>query len=404
MAENNSKKIGLGTATITGMNAMIGAGIFAAPAVLATHVGPAGILAYIFVVISVWFVAQSLSRVAQLFPQEGAFYTYTKQWGGHTMGLIANASYLIGILTAMGLLAKMSGQFLQYFFPTMSAHSLGLIALGIIVLINVLGVSMSQLGQRILICCTIFPILATIVMCLSKANLSFLTPFAPFGFGNVIKATSVVIFGFFGFESAASLFNVVKNPERNVPKALTYSILLVGALYIVFIGSIILSTPLSSFTASKTPLLPDILKITFPNHPWLISIVSISIVSAILGTIHSVVWGASSLMLSFFKKIKAPVIKNLITKKILNKKVSVILTGLTISASYLLIQKDDLFFNFAAIFIVFAYVASITTLLFIKEEWKSKQNIKTILGIVTASIIFAFAVQGVVAELTKLTQ
>jgi len=402
MAENNSHKIGLGTATITGMNAMIGAGIFAAPAVLATNVGPAGILAYIFVVISVWFVAQSLARVAQLFPQEGSFYTYTKQWGGHTMGLIASASYIIGLLTAMGLLTQYAGKFLQYFFPAMSATTLGLIALSIIVIINILGVSMSQLGQRILICCTIFPILATIVMCLSKADFSLLTPFAPYGFGNVIKATSVVIFGFFGFESAASLFNVVKNPEKNVPKALTYSILLVGALYVMFIGSIILSTPLGAFSAAKTPLLPDILKITFPNHPWLISLVTLSIISAILGTIHSAVWGISHLKFSFFQKIKAPAVKNLIEKSILNKKVCVLLIGLFILTVALTIQKEDLFFSFAAIFIVFAYITSITTLLFIKSEWKSKQNIKTILGMVTATIIFIFAVQGVVTELAKL--
>jgi len=401
MAENNSQKIGLSTATITGMNAMIGAGIFAVPAALATNVGPAGILAFIFVAISVWFVAQSLARAAQLYPEEGSFYTYTKQWAGHKMGLIASASYIIGLLMAMGIVTKMAGIFLQYFFPAVAAHTLGLIALGIIVLINVFGVSLSQLGQRILIFCTVFPILTTIGMCLSKANFSLLTPFAPYGYASVIKATSVVIFGFFGFESAASLFNVVKNPEKNVPKALNYSILLVGLLYTAFIGSIILSTPLTAIPSSEAAL-PEILKVTFPNHPWLISIVSLSIVSAILGTLHSVVWGVSHLMLSFFKKIKLPAIQNLITKNMLNKKTTVILSGLVVLTAYLTIKKNDLFFGFAAVFIVFAYITSIAALLFVKEEWTSKRNIKTIIGIITAAVMFGFAIQGVIAELAKL--
>ena len=403
MSTHNSKKIGVSTATITGMNAMIGAGIFAAPAVMASHVGPAGILAYVFVVISVWFIAQSLARVAKLFPQEGSFYTYTKQWGGHTIGMIANGSYIIGVLTAMGLLTQFAGKFLQYFFPTMTASSLGLIALGIILIINILGVSMSQLGQRILIVCTVFPMLATIIMCLGKADFSLLTPFAPFGFTNVLKATSTVIFGFFGFESAASLFSVVKNPEKNVPKALTYSITLVGILYIIFIGSIILSTPLDIFAGTE-PLLTNILKVTFPNHPWIISIVTLSITSAILGTIHSMVWGISNLMLSFFKKIQNSTVQNLITKNFINKKVTVILAGIFMFISFTTIHNLNFFFNLTAIFIVFAYVTSMITLLFIKEEWNSKQNIITILGIVTSMIMLIFATQGIAQEITKFIQ
>jgi len=59
-------KIGLATATIIGMNAMIGSGIFTAPAAMASYVGPAGILAYFFVVVSLWFIALSLSRLDEL--------------------------------------------------------------------------------------------------------------------------------------------------------------------------------------------------------------------------------------------------------------------------------------------------------------------------------------------------
>ncbi|MFS8506727.1 MAG: amino acid permease [Candidatus Babeliales bacterium] len=82
MAGNNSEKIGVLTATIVGMNAMIGAGIFTISSALAGDVGPAVILSFLFTAVSVWFMAQSFARVAQLFPQEGSFYTYARQWGG----------------------------------------------------------------------------------------------------------------------------------------------------------------------------------------------------------------------------------------------------------------------------------------------------------------------------------
>ena len=136
----NKRKIGLSTAVIIGVNAMIGAGIFALPAVLATHVGPAGILAFIFVVLSVWFIAQSLARVAKKFPQEGSFYLYAKQWAGHTMGIITSGSYLVGLLIGMGLLTQVAGNFATIFFPNMPTKSLGIIILLSLVLINLMGI------------------------------------------------------------------------------------------------------------------------------------------------------------------------------------------------------------------------------------------------------------------------
>ena len=117
MSQNQTQKIGVGTATIIGMNAMIGAGIFTAPNALASNVGPAGILAYLFVVVAVWFMGLSLARVAELFPQEGAFYAYVKPLAGHTAGLLANLSFLLGPSIAMGLLTYEAGKYLHPFIP-----------------------------------------------------------------------------------------------------------------------------------------------------------------------------------------------------------------------------------------------------------------------------------------------
>src|SRR5918996_1117742 len=93
MSTQSSPKIGVTTATIVGMNAMIGAGIFTAPAALASSVGPAGIVLYAGVVLAVWCMALSLARLASLYPEEGSFYVYAKQWGGHWIGLLASGLY-----------------------------------------------------------------------------------------------------------------------------------------------------------------------------------------------------------------------------------------------------------------------------------------------------------------------
>lgn len=62
-----------------------------------------------------------------------------------------------------------------------------------------------------------------------------------------------------------------------------------------------------------------------------------------------------------------------------------------ILGSFLCFSNLDLFFSLSSIFIVGAFTASIATLLFIKEEWKSGRNWVTIAGLITAYIIIYFA-------------
>ena len=399
MADNlAANKIGITTATIIGMNAMIGAGIFAAPAVMAANVGPAGILAFIMGVASIWFMAGSIARLAYLFPEEGSFYTYAKQWSGHIGGMIAVSAYFIGLLIALGLLCRMSGVYLQSFFPTVTQNTLGLITLFTLTGLNMIGVKMSELGQQILIICTVLPLIITTIMCFSKASLSNLTPFAPYGFTNAIKATRVVIFSFFGFECATSLFNIVKDPAKNVPKALTYSIIFVGIIYTAFITSIIVSTPLTAF-ADPNIRISTILLQLFPNYTWIAKFIDFSILAAIVGTIHSMIWACSSLLGIIIRRMKNSFARGLVASGYINTATTVLFVGSVILLSYTTLHNINLFFYLTALFIVCSFVMSMITLLTIKQEWKNQQNIKTVLGILTAAAIFIFALEGIISEL-----
>lgn len=389
-------KIGLSTATIVGMNAMIGAGIFTAPAALSSNVGPAGILAYAFVIIAVWLMALSISKVAQLFPGEGSFYSYAKELGGPVLGILTTASYLIGLVIAMGLLSQVAGDYLNYYIPTMSSQNLGLLALGVLVILNLIGVKLSEAGQIILIILTVTPILIITIIGFMRADLSNLTPFAPFGFRNVISATKAVIFGFFGFECAASLYSVVKDPAKNVPKALTYSIFIVGLLYLAFVSSIIISIPLSEFTHANIKLPEILLKVLPAKYNIVIKLVGFSILSAILGTLHSMIWSSGVLLSSLFNKIKMPIVQR-ITRSKYNNQISVLIISSLILSTSLLLKNLDLFFNFTALFIIISFMITIMTLV---VKSKSLKDITiAVIGLATASMILYFAIEGIIKEL-----
>ena len=395
MSTSNSEKIGVSTATIVGMNAMIGAGIFTISSALAGDVGPAVIVSFLVTAISVWFMAQSLSRVAQLFPQEGSFYTYAKQWGGHGVGLLANASYLCGLLIAMGLLAHAAGMHWAWYAPDVPANVLGITTLVILTLLNIMGVSLSSLGQQILIACTVFPLIATTIMCLSKADLANLTPFLPGGPISIFKAARVIVFSFFGFEAAASLFNVIREPEKNLPRALTYSLIGVAGLYLAFVTSLVLAVPLDLFQQYPGPVAGPLSHI-FDNQ-FVLECIHISSISAILGTLHSMIWSSGALLLIFMKKLRSKIAQRLLAHGIMNHRTSTLCIGLAIFTSFQ-IFTNNMFFYFTAIFLLIAYSLSMITLLFIPEEWQSGQNYITLAGIATAVMIFGFSIAGIIAN------
>ena len=402
MSTQKSQKIGLATAVIVGMNAMIGAGIFSMTSSLASGVGPASMLSYLFAFFAVWFIAQSVARAAYLWPQEGSFYTYARQWGGHTLGLLAAGAYIFGFLIAMALLCKIAGGYLHSVFPSVSSRNLGLITLGLLIALNIIGVALSQIGQYILIVFTVFSLLATTCLCLTKINFANLTPFMPYGPWSILQGTPIAIFGLFGFEAIASLFNIVENPEKNVPKALQYSLLLVGIIYFLFISSIILSIPLSVFTSNNDVTIPQALQTLFPNNQLIVHLITFSILSAIIGTIHSMIWSGSELVASYFKFFRSSCIKNMIQRNMITQKTCVLFCGAVMFICFMTISNIKLFFALTDIGLIFTFITTMMALLFQPTEWKSGQNIKTILGLVTALIIFGIAVQKLVESVAAL--
>jgi amino acid transporter len=392
MTTKNSQTIGLTTAIVVGMNAMIGAGIFSAPPKLMSYVGPAGIFTFLFVVIAVWAMASSFARLGQLFPTEGSFYTYAHQWGGHAMGLVSSGSYILGVIIGMGLLLQLAGIYLHDYLPFLSSYTIGLVALTFLVLVTMIGGRATGALQIISLCCTTIPILIITLMCLSKASLSNLQPFAPHGFGNILRATQAVIFGFFGFESVASLFAIVKNPKENVPKALGYSLLAVSILYFLFIFSIMLATPIQAVTHADTPLSHILLQI-FPNRSWLITIIHFSITASFLSVLNAMLFATANLFLSLIHRMKF-----FKQASFFNKQNATLLIGFCIAVSYRLLQNIDLFFNFTALFVIVAFITALIALFTVKQS--SWQFVQTITGLGTAGIILFFAIEGIVSYFT----
>ncbi|MBY0109967.1 MAG: amino acid permease [Candidatus Babeliaceae bacterium] len=390
MTQVKHQKISLFMATIAGVNAMIGAGIFINPATLQQTVGPAAIITYIGVIAAVWVMALALARVAALYPKEGAFYTYAAEWGGHTMGVIASCAYMCGLTLAMSILTRVVALELAYYFPSVSVKLLGLITLWMLVALNMAGAALTKVGQIILIILTLAPVALITLLCLSKASLSNITPFMPFGAISLIYAIKSVIFGFFGFETAASLYALVDKPEKNVPRALSYSIVIVGSIYLLFIISIFLALPRELFALSGTTLSQALLT-SFPNYVWLIDMVRISIIITIMGTLHALIWSLGELLCATTRRITR--------KTVLPLRTAVILIGISVTFNYLVFTT--LGFALTALLLVFSYGTSIAALLFGPAQKNKSTKILGYAGLSVTLFIMSVALFEIITIITR---
>ena len=384
------QKIGLFTATIVSMNSMMGSGIFATPVELSFMAGPAAIVSMIFVVISVWFMAMSIARVASIVAAEGSFYAYVKSWAGHGWGIVAAFAYIFGLVIAMGgILGHVAGRFAYQLIPYTSAWTLGLIILVLLVCLNLLGVVISKAVQYIIISLTILALCATTIICLFHADINNLFPFAPHGSLGVLQAMQVFIFGLFGFESAASLFPIVKDASKNIPKALAYAVTIVGLIYILFVFSLILAIPNEIFTDKNMPITQALSQVLRFGH-WVLPFINIAIVTAVSGVLHSMIWSSSALTYSLFKNFKNSTVQSLIQRNIINSRTSVLIVGVPIILLHLPNPNAGLVFPLVAISIILAYLLTISALFYSKY---SKSAI-TYISIITAVVMLISGFYG----------
>jgi len=380
---SDTNKIGLLAATIIGINAMIGAGIFAMPAKLAFLVGPASALSYAVSAVLVLFIVFALGRLAVLHPGDAWGYRYPALWGGHLVGMIASIGYVAGVTIAMGFLTQQLGVWVSSWVPY-DPVTIGVSLLVLIVGLVVAGAEVSAVGQYIIAACVVVPMVVASVTCWLHADKNLLLPFAPYGYGAVVTSLPVILFSLLGFESISSLYRTVADPKRNVPRAALYSVAIVALLFAFFIVGALGAIDKSFFAGGVNQAFAEALVAAIPSCGWLRVLISVGAFFAIFGTLHSMTWSVAELFFDTLSKGRGCLVKWLFDSRLLTRHTAVyfIGAGTAISAFFL---KADIIMALTGITIVAAYLLSVMALLFERATWQSLKEASIAVGATLSS-------------------
>ena len=274
------REVGVWGLALNAINLTIGAGIFVLPAIVAEKLGAASFTAYLFCAILIILIMLCFAEVGSKITTSGGAYAYVDAAFGPFVGFIINTLFWLGycimadaaVANALFDLVKdLSSIFLLPF----SRIFFFLLVLGIFAFINIIGV---KSGVRFIMILTILKIVSLLLIIgigvfhISTKNI-ILHSIPEF---NTIGETSLLLlFAFFGAETALSISGEVKHPNKTIPKAIFICIAVVVIIYLLlqFVVQGVLGDEL--FLHQTKPLLVVALKLVGPIGGMVIFIATV---------------------------------------------------------------------------------------------------------------------------------
>lgn len=402
------KSLGLKDLTALGIAAIIGAGIFSTIGNASAAGGPAVILLFVFTGIACAFSAMSYAEFASSIPISGSAYTYAYaafgevvawiigwaliveyaignivvaiSWSDYFTGLLAGlnihipAHFTMDYLTASRGFTEVSellqkGQSLASLTATQQeAYTAWLYApeiaglkmvfdlpaLGIVLLITTLiyrGIHETKSVGNIFVGLKLIVIVMVIIVGSFYVDPANWSPFAPNGMQGVLSGVASVFFAYIGFDALATTAEECKQPSKDLPKAMIFSLLLCTGLYIL------ISLTLTGMVSYTELAVGDPLAFVFGkvNLDWMQGIIAVSAVIAMASVLLVFQMGQPRIWMSMSRDGLLPAKFSKIHPKYKTPAFATLVTGVLVSVPALFMNLKEVT-DLSSIGTLFAFV------------------------------------------------
>jgi len=441
--ESGMKKVlGVRDLTFMGIAAVIGAGIFSTIGTAAFHGGPGVIFLFLITAVTCGFTALCYAEFASRVPVSGSAYTYSYVtfgeliawiigWAlileyaiGNVVVAISWSAYFNNILKAFGITlpdwlaigyqtAKMNydaavkaHESVSNLIYTQAPSVLGfkfiinVPAFGIVVLITTLayiGINESRksanfmVGLKIIV--LIFIAVVGLYIIFSKGTTSNWTPFLPEGMSGVLQSVSSVFFAYIGFDAISTTAEECRDPQKDLPRGMIYSLLICTLIYVVTALVITGLVNYKEFNGVTDPLAYVFDKINMHTIGFIISISAVVAATSVLLVFQI---GQPRIWMSMSRDGLLPPRFGKLSKRFKTPAFATVITGLLVGLTVLVVD-DKLMTDLTSIGTLFAFVLVSGGVLYLpvmeKKSGKFQMpyiNGKFIVGLLVALFIFLF--------------
>ncbi len=404
------KVLGVRDLTSMGIAAVIGAGIFSTIGQAAYNGGPGVSLLFVITAVTCGFSALCYAEFASRVPVAGSAYTYSYvvfgeiiawiigwalileyaignvvvaiSWSGYFNNLLVHIFnihlpdwMLIDGTTARILFEEAtkvlsSGSLTepeaikqqQFVVDTWNAaprigstpvffNLPAFIIVGLVTWLAYIGIKESKNLTNYMVVFKVIVIIFVIIAGAFFVDVNNWTPFLPNRFEGVLKGVSAVFYAYIGFDAISTTAEECKNPQRDIPRAMIYSLFICTGLYILIALVLTGIENYSLFNGVNDPL-----AFVFEHRaPWIEKIVSVSAVVATTSVLLVFQLGQPRIWMTMSRDGLLPKSFQKIHPKYQTPSFATIVTGILVAIPALFIQSAFMT-NLTSIGTLFAFV------------------------------------------------
>jgi len=274
----------------------IGSGIFRVPARVAGLVGSPGMVAIAWVLggVLALFGALTLAELAAMYPRSGGVFAYIEEGLGPLPAFLFGWSQLAVIrASALGAISTIFAEYFSHFVP-LSDQQIHWVAAALIAgvgLLNYVGVKKASAVTNIATTLKYGALISLVILAFTSptGNSSNFTPLWVGGLGISALATAMVsvMWAYDGWADLSYMSGEIKDPARNLPKALIFGTLAIIAIYLLVNLAYMYLVPLPEIATSRLIAATAVERIPFlgtAGAGLIAAVVMVSTFSSVNGT------------------------------------------------------------------------------------------------------------------------
>lgn len=305
------RSLGMWQLTMISIGATLGTGIFVVLGEAVPDAGPAVIVSFVIAGLTALFSALSYAELAGTIPVSGSSYSYAYATLGELIAWVCGWCLILEYGVSVAAVAVGWGEYLNELLDGTLGITIpdalsappgdgGIFNLpGLLVVLLAMafllgGAKESARANTIMVGVKIAALILFCAVAFTGIRAGNYTPFMPLGMAGVSAAGATLFFSYIGFDAASTAGEEAKNPQRDLPRAIMLSLIIVTTLYCLVAAVAVGALPWKKFTGSEAALSGIMESVTGQSF-WAVLLAAGAVI-AIASVVLTVLYGQTRIL------------------------------------------------------------------------------------------------------------